>query len=94
MRTKTLNDLAHEMYAANSASTGTLADVTRAYLQQETTLSTNNIADLWFAQMELLGYSGKSYTDMQFEFWGAEGYTGTWNDRYYAWLLAGGTFPP
>jgi hypothetical protein len=89
----TLNDLAHQQYSANSGTTGSLNDVTVAYLQQVTGLSTNDINDLWDAQLNSLGYTGQTQ-DMQFEYWGDLGYTGSWNDRYFAWLSDGGAFGP
>jgi hypothetical protein len=90
----TLNDLAHAQYSANSGASGSLNDVEVAYLQQVTGLTTNDIDDLWYAQMIALGYGPATIQDMQFEYWGDLGHTGSWNDRYFAWLSDGGAFGP
>jgi hypothetical protein len=88
----TLNDLQHTSWSTLLGHGGQLNDLFVEYFQLLTGLTTNDPQELWAAQLESLGFSG-AVQDMQFAYWADLGLTGTWNDRYYAWLIAtGGAF--
>jgi hypothetical protein len=91
----TLNELAWQAFSTNSGTTGTLNEVTYAYLAQVTGLSGITLQEQWAAALAVNGFSTGTVNERQMAYWASLGYTGTWNERYIQWLtLSGGAFGP
>jgi hypothetical protein len=90
----TLNELAYQAFSTNSGTTGTLNEVTYAYLAQVSGQSGLSLNEQWLTVLTNFGFPTGKLNERQMAYWASLGYTGTWNEMYYQWLTDGGTFGP
>jgi hypothetical protein len=90
----TLSELQYQAFSTNSGTTGTLNEVTYAYLAQVTGLSGISLQEQWAAALATNGFAVGTVNERQMAYWASLGYSGNWNERFYQWLSDGGAFGP
>jgi hypothetical protein len=90
MSINTLNDLKYDALETQTGISGHMADMYHAWLLAGTGESDGQTDDLEFLLLEQQGYTTGTISDRWFAFLRAAGYTGTLNDMFYQFWLAGG----